>query len=63
VLALAVGTTVLLDRDQPVGPVLDAAVDDDAGVWISEDAMVAGPPVLDELSDDDLAALLEEMGG
>ena len=39
------------------------AVDEDAGVWIADDAFVAGAPVLEELSDDDLAALLEDMGG
>ena len=32
-------------------------------VWISDDAEVAGAPVLDDLSDESLAALLEEMGG
>jgi len=65
VLALAVGTTVFIDRREP-GPTELAeqvAVDEDAGVWIADDAFVAGAPVLEELSDDDLAALLEDMGG
>ena len=65
VLALAVGTTVFIDGRGP-GPTELAeqvAVDEDAGVWIADDAFVAGAPVLEELSDDDLAALLEDMGG
>jgi anti-sigma factor RsiW len=63
VLALAIGTTVLSDREQPAEPALGEAVEEDGGVWISDDALVAGAPVLEELSDDDLVALLEEMGG
>lgn len=31
--------------------------------WLSDDAVVAGAPVLDDLSDDALASLLEELGG
>ena len=68
VLVLAVGTSVLMDRSEtPAEPeateMAGLTVDDDAGVWIADDALVAGAPVLEELSDDDLAALLEEMGG
>jgi anti-sigma factor RsiW len=68
VLVLAVGTSVLMERSEPpVEPapteIAGLTVDDDAGVWIADDALVAGAPVLEELSDDDLAALLEEMGG
>jgi hypothetical protein len=63
VLALAIGTTVLNDREEPVQPALGEALEEDSGVWISDDALVAGAPVLEELSDADLAALLEEMGG
>jgi hypothetical protein len=64
VLALAVGATVLRSRTEPAQPELgEVALQEDVGVWIADDAVVAGAPVLDELSDDDLAALLEEMGG
>jgi anti-sigma factor RsiW len=64
VLALAVGTTVLLDRGAPVELELaEVAVEEEAGELISDDVVVAGAPVLEELSDDDLAALLEDMGG
>lgn len=77
-LVLAVGITVLSPRrneTQPEAPVAspvtatlgDVPVEDNPGaqnaVWISDDAEVAGAPVLDGLSDDNLAALLEEMGG
>ena len=65
VLALAVGTTIYMDRREPVPTELaeQVAVDEDAGVWIADDAFVAGAPVLEELSDDDLAALLDDMCG
>jgi hypothetical protein len=62
VLVLAVGTTVLIDAPAP-SELGEVVVEDDAEAWIAEDAVVAGAPVLEELSDDDLAALLEEMGG
>ncbi|MSR35175.1 MAG: zf-HC2 domain-containing protein [Gemmatimonadetes bacterium] len=75
VLAFAVGRVVIYDRGRPVqgpvqSPVQDAALGEvavettaDAGVWISDDVLVAGAPVLEELSDAEMAALLEEMGG
>ena len=64
VLALAVGTTVLRQRAEPVGPALgEVALPEDDGVLLVDDALVAGAPLLDQLSDDDLAALLVEMGG
>jgi anti-sigma factor RsiW len=77
VLVLAIGTTVVSHRsatvaqpDSTLSPVAaalaDVPVDDDAGVEsvsIADDGVVAGAPVLDQLSDDNLAALLQEMGG
>ncbi len=66
VLVLAIGTSVLRNRVAPTdadSALGEVAVVDDAGVWIAEDGMVAGAPVLEDLSDEALAALLEEMGG
>ena len=62
VLVLAVGTFVLRagDTGEPLDP---GPVAVDESVWIADDGIVAGAPVLDELSEDALAALLEEMGG
>jgi anti-sigma factor RsiW len=62
VLVLAVGTFVLRDGDSGESiEVGSMAVDE--SVWIADDGIVAGAPVLDELSEDALATLLEEMGG
>lgn len=74
VLALAFGTT-WIDRPQETLPAVSptaAALGEvpvenglavENAVLISDDGVVAGAPVLDELSDDNLVALLEEMGG
>jgi anti-sigma factor RsiW len=62
VLVLAVGTFVLRQGDPGEVDDLGPAVVDES-VWITDDGIVAGAPVLDDLSDDALATLLEEMGG
>jgi hypothetical protein len=60
VLVLAVGTFVLRAGD-PAASVDLGAVAVEESVWIADDGIVAGAPVLDGLSEDALAALLEEM--
>lgn len=68
VLVLAIGVSVLNDRAAAPAALVGlgevAVVEDaDAGVWIPEDGEVAGAPVLDDLTDEALATLLEEIGG
>lgn len=65
ILALAIGTPLVVDRMQEAGRV-DAAgqvVEEMsiASLWSGEDGLVAGAPMLDDLSDEALMALLEEM--
>jgi len=62
VLVLVVGTFALREGD----PMQTTPLGDSAGeesFWIADDGIVAGAPVLDDLSEDALATLLEEMGG
>jgi anti-sigma factor RsiW len=66
-LALAVGTPLVMDRmtESPT------AADDEVlamaertltpSVWASDDGLIAGEPALDGLSDEELLALLEEL--
>lgn len=66
VAVLALGTPSLVERiergDAPVGG--EGGSDDEvAGVWVSEEPLVAGAPVLDGLTDEQLSALLEDLGG
>jgi hypothetical protein len=64
VLVLAVGATLLLRDPQgiEVDSVLEGISFDESQVWIVDDGAVAGAPVLDDLSDEALAALLKELG-
>ena len=61
VLVLAVGSLLLGDDRAGEPDRLGQVAVDDAGAWIADDGIVAGAPLLDELSDQTLAALLEEM--
>lgn len=68
---LAVATPVLMDRMQDrAGPAVEeadlavAVADRLPSPWLDDEVdLVAGAPVLDGLTDDDLRLLLEEMGG
>ena len=60
---LAVGTAVIWQRTQALPEVGPLGQDPFAVVWPSDDADVAGVPMLADLSDDELALLLEELGG
>ena len=64
VLVLVVGTTLLLEGPQmiEVASVLGEVPLEESQVWIADDGAVAGAPVLDDLSDEALATLLEELG-
>ena len=67
VLVLAVGTAVM--RQTAVAPeetvaasALGEVVEDESVVWTAGDGAVAGAPVLEDLSDEALATLVEELG-
>ena len=64
VLVLAVGTTLVLRAPQLVetASALGEVPLDDSQIWIADDGAIAGAPVLDDLSDEALAILLEELG-
>jgi anti-sigma factor RsiW len=59
VLALLLGRTVM--PDDPGDLEILALGQDDVPALLPDDGMVAGGPVLDDLSDEDLALLLEEL--
>ena len=61
VLLLALGTFVLRDgATDPPADLGEVALEE--SVWIAEDGIVAGAPLLDQLPEDVLALLLEEIG-
>ena len=60
---LALGTAVIWQRTQTLPDVGPLGQDPFAAVWPSDDAEVAGVAMLADLSDEDLALLLEELGG
>ncbi len=61
--ALALGTAVVWERVRSLPEVGPLGREPFAVVWPSDDADVAGAPILEGLSDDDLMLLLEELGG
>ncbi len=61
-IVLALGTAVVWQRVQtPLE--LSLFAQDPLAIWPADDALVAGAPMLEDLSEDDLALLLEELGG
>lgn len=63
---LALGTSVIWNQRTPqlgLDPVVVATQEDAPEAWLWDDGMVAGAPVFDGLSDEDLEALLKEIGG
>ncbi len=60
---LALGTALIWQRTQALPEVGPLGQDPFAVVWPSDDADVAGVPMWAALSDEDLALLLEELGG
>lgn len=67
VLVLAVGTVELVDRagreEARETEALVAALESPHTPWVADDGTVAGAAVLDGLSEEALASLLEELGG
>lgn len=63
VMVLAAGAYWVGIRDAPDFSGLGQIPTEEGSAWISDDGIAAGAPVMDELSDDALLALLEEMGG
>ncbi len=61
--ALALGTAVVWERVRSLPEVGPLGREPFAVVWPSDDADVAGAPILDGLSDEDLMLLFEELGG
>lgn len=66
-LVLALGTGLIWTGDSGTDvvqdPIIVASQEDLPESWLWDDGMVAGAPVLDGLSDEDLEALLEEFEG
>ena len=64
VLVFAVGTTILFRASQliEVASALGEVPVEESQIWIADDGAVAGAPVLDDLSDEELRALVEELG-
>ena len=60
---LALGTALIWQRTQALPEVGPLGQDPFAVVWPSDVADVAGVPMLEDLSDEDLVLLLEELGG
>ena len=61
--ALALGTAVVWERVRSLPEVGPLGREPFAVVWPSDDADVAGAPILEGLSDDELMVLFEELGG
>ena len=66
VVILALGTSVIWhDRtpDMTLDPILVASEEPIPEEWLWDDGMVAGAPVFDDLTNEELEALIEEYGG
>ena len=66
VAVLAMGTGIIWNRvgsDGVTDPLAVASQEPLPEAWLWDDGMVAGAPVFDDLSDEDLEALLEEFEG
>ena len=66
VLMMALGTSLIWNQrgtDVVQDPIVVAAQDPLPEAWLWDDGMVAGAPVFDGLSDEDLEALIEEFEG
>ncbi|HCR04540.1 MAG TPA: hypothetical protein DIU18_05090 [Gemmatimonadetes bacterium] len=64
VLVFAVGTTIIFRDSQTieVASAIGEVPVEESQIWIANDGAVAGAPVLDDLSDEELRALVEELG-
>lgn len=62
-LVMALGTGLVWQQIRMGPAVTTQAMEPVPDSWLTDDAVVAGALVLDDLSDEDLSALLEEVGG
>lgn len=60
---IALGTAVVWQRAQTPPEASQFAQESFLMVWADDDALVAGAPMLGDLSEEELAVLLEELGG
>ena len=60
---LALGTALVWQRAQTLPETSQFAQESFLMVGVSDDAFVAGAPMLEQLTEEDLALLLEELGG
>jgi len=62
-IALALGTSIVWQRTQILPETSQLAQESFVMVWADGDALVADAPMLEDLSEEELAVLLEELGG
>ena len=62
-MVIALGTAVVWQRTQTPPEASQFAQESFLMVWADDDALVAGAPMLGDLSEEELAVLLEELGG
>ena len=62
-LVMALGTALVWQQIRVEPMVIAEGLEPVPESWLTTDAVVAGALVLDDLSDEDLSALLEEVGG
>ncbi len=62
-IVLALGTALIWQRAETLPESSQFAQEAFVMVWADDDALVADAPMLEDLTEDELAALLEELGG
>ncbi len=62
-IVLALGTAVIWQRAETPPETSQFAEESFVMVWAGDDALVASAPMLEDLSEEELAVLLEELGG
>ena len=62
-IVLALGTSLVWQRTQTFPETSQLAQESFVMVWADGDALVADAPMLEDLSEEELAVLLEELGG
>jgi anti-sigma factor RsiW len=62
-IVLALGTSLVWQRTQTLPETSQLAQESFVMVWADGDALVADAPMLEDLSEEELAVLLEELGG
>ena len=62
-IVLVLGTSIVWQRTQTLPETSQLAQESFVMVWADGDALVADAPMLEDLSEEELAVLLEELGG